>query len=347
MLHRHTDGIEHRVIRVYAAQHGLHRNLVGRQPGERNGGGQRHLRAQQRGVRQPGAVDLADLYLRPGVEDLSAIVGQPTRTAELLTVDRRDRSVQRLRGRCVILLGVFANHPRCQHLRPEDLQGVPHHLDPSPGDRGIVALVEFRRHSGFEQAVQRGGFQVVAALVGNPVGGRYLPTVFAVIPLVPPTVADGEVEPAVESALHAGGAAGLQGTQRVVQPHIAAPVQESGHGHVVVRQERDPVPHLGPVGEPHDLLDQRLTAVVGRMRLACHNHLDRPFLVQQQTLQAIGVAQHQGQSLVGRYPPREPDRQHLGSKAFAIQPNSASGAPRSSQDRRSRRRTSATSCSRS
>ena len=67
-----------------------------------------------------------------------------------------------------------------------------------------------------------------------------------------------------------------------------------------------------PVGEPHHLLDQRLAAVVGRVRLAGHDQLDRPLLVEQQPFQAVRVAQHQGQPLVGRHPPGEPDGQHVG-----------------------------------
>ena len=68
----------------------------------------------------------------------------------------------------------------------------------------------------------------------------------------------------------------------------------------------------GPVGEPHHLLDQRLAAVVGRVGFPGDDQLDRPFLVEQQLLQPVRVAQHQRQPLVGRHPPGEPDGQHVG-----------------------------------
>ena len=141
----------------------------------------------------------------------------------------------------------------------------------------VVALVELRRHRLLQQVVERAGLQVVApVLVGHAVGRRYLPTVFAVVPLVPPAVADRQVQPAVERALHSGRAARLQRPQRVVEPDIAAPVQQPRHRHVVVGQEGDAVAHLGPVGEPHHLLDQRLAAVVGGVGLAGDDQLDRP-----------------------------------------------------------------------
>ena len=71
------------------------------------------------------------------------------------------------------------------------------------------------------------------------------------------------------------------------------------------------MPHLGPVGELDDLLNQGFSAVVGRVRLARDDQLDRPVLVEQQLLQPLGVTQHQRQPLVGRHPAGEPDRQHV------------------------------------
>ena len=140
----------------------------------------------------------------------------------------------------------------------------------------LVALVELRRHGFLQQVVERRRLQVVTTvLVGHPGGRRYRPAVLAVVPLVPPPVADGQVQPTVERALHPRRAAGLQRAQRVVQPDVAAPIQQPGHRHVVVGQEGDAVAHLGPVGELHHLLDQRLAAVVGGVRLAGNDQLDR------------------------------------------------------------------------
>jgi hypothetical protein len=84
-----------------------------------------------------------------------------------------------------------------------------------------------------------------------------------------------------------------------------------GHADVVVGQEHDPVPHLAVVGEPDQLLDQRLAAVVGRVRLAGHHDLDRPLRVQQQRLDPVRVAQHQRQPLVRGHPAGEADGEHV------------------------------------
>ena len=123
---------------------------------------------------------------------------------------------------------------------------MPDPLEPALRDAVAVPLVEQRRHRLADQLVQRGGLERVAAGgVGHAVGGRDLPAVPAVVPLVPPAVPDRDVEPAVERGLHARGAAGLQRPQRVVQPHVAALHQGVRHVHVVVGQEHDPAPDIG------------------------------------------------------------------------------------------------------
>ncbi len=65
------------------------------------------------------------------------------------------------------------------------------------------------------------------------------------------------------------------------------------------------------VGEPHHFLHVPLAAVVGRVRLAGDDDLHRPVRVQQDRPQPRRVAQHQGQPLVGRHPPGEPDGQDV------------------------------------
>ena len=164
---------------------------------------------------------------------------------------------------------VVAHHPAGEHLRPEGLQGVAHHLDPARRLAVGVAVVEQRRDGVLEQVVERGRLEVVAVVgVGDAVGGGDGPAVVAVVHLVPPPVEDRQVEAAVERRLHARRAARLERAQRVVQPHVAARVERLGHRDVVVGQEDDPVAHAGVVGEPDELLDQLLAAVVGRVRLA-------------------------------------------------------------------------------
>ena len=162
------------------------------------------------------------------------------------------------------------------------------HLQPAAGQAGVVvAGVEARRDLALDEVVQRGGLEVVAVVgVVDAVGGRDRPAVLAVVPLVPPAVEDRQVEAAVERGLHARRPAGLERAQRVVQPDVAARVEVLRHRDVVVGQVDDAVPDLGVVGEPHDLLDQRLALVVGRVRLAGDDQLDRSLGVQQQGLAA-------------------------------------------------------------
>ncbi len=66
------------------------------------------------------------------------------------------------------------------------------------------------------------------------------------------------------------------------------------------------------VGELHELLDQPLAAVVGRVGLAGDHELDRPLGVGEQRLEPLGVAQHEREPLVRRHAAGEADRQHVG-----------------------------------
>ncbi len=130
-------------------------------------------------------------------------------------------------------------------------------------------------------------------------------------PFVPPAVQHRGFKAAVQRRLHAAGAARLQRPQRVVQPDVAARVELLRHRHAVVGQEDDPVPDPGVVGEPDQFLDQALAAVVRRVRLARDHDLDRALGVQEQFRQAVAVAQHQRQALVGGHPAREADGQDV------------------------------------
>ena len=232
-------------------------------------------------------------------------------------VDRaRVVAVERTGGRgggCVELADVVADHPGREHLGAQRLQRVADHLQPPRRDSGGVDVVEPRGDLVLDQVVERGGLEVVTSVdVLHAVGGRDRPAVLAVVPLVPPAVEHREVQSAVERRLHAGGAAGLIGAQRVVEPDVAARVEGLGHGDVVVGQEDDAVPDLGVVGEPDDVLDELLAAVVGRVRLAGDHQLDGALGVEQQPLEPLGVAHHQRQALVRRCTPREAHGQHVG-----------------------------------
>ena len=72
------------------------------------------------------------------------------------------------------------------------------------------------------------------------------------------------------------------------------------------------MPDLRAIGELDHLLNECLTGIVGGVRLPCDDQLDRPVRVEQQCLQTLRIAQHQRQTLVGRYPPGESDCQHVG-----------------------------------
>ena len=122
--------------------------------------------------------------------------------------------------------------------------------------------------------------------------------------------------------------------------------QRPGHGHVVVGQERDPVPDLGLGGEAGEVGDQRLAALVGRVGLAGDQQLDGSLLVQQQPGQPLLVLQQQGEPLVGGHPAGEADGQHLRVEGPVDPAELALAGPLASQARFSRPRTSSTSRSR-
>ena len=105
--------------------------------------------------------------------------------------------------------------------------------------------------------------------------------------------------------------------------------------------------HRRVVGEAHELLDQLLAAVVGGVRLAGDDDLDRPLGVQQQRGEPLGVAQHQGEPLVRRHPAGEADGEHvgvehlvdpaeLGLAGAALQPGACAPAARTSATSRAR-----------
>ena len=160
------------------------------------------------------------------------------------------------------------------------MQRVAHHLHPARRDAVLVAVVELRRHrlsragrTARRPPGRRGGPRRAspsAVGISQPFSpsyhsshqpsriDRFSPPLSALfIPDVP----------------HASsGRSGL--FSQTSQPAV----QLAGHRHVVVGQERDAVPHLRAVGELHHLLDQRLAAVVGGVRLARHDQLNRALL---------------------------------------------------------------------
>ena len=59
-------------------------------------------------------------------------------------------------------------------------------------------------------------------------------------------------------------------------------------------------------------LDEPLSAVIGRMRLAGDDQLHRPLRVQQEPLEPVLIPQHQREPLVRRDASREPAREDVG-----------------------------------
>ncbi len=210
-------------------------------------------------------------------------------------------------------LHVLPDHPPGQHLRTEVGEGLADHLDPAVGQPVPAPLVEAGRDPVLQQVVQRRRLQLVAPVVvgGGAVRRGYGPAEVGLVPLVPPAVPHRQVEAAVERRLHPAGAARLQRPQRVVQPHVAAGVELLRHRHAVVGQEDDAVPHPGVVGEPDQLLDQPLAAVVRGVRLARDDDLHRPLRMEQQLHQPVPVAQHQREPLVRGDAAGEADGQHV------------------------------------
>jgi len=101
---------------------------------------------------------------------------------------------------------------------------------------------------------------------------------------------------------------------RGVQPDVDPLDEVARDAHVVVLQEDETPAHSLLAAEVDELLDELLPLVVARVRLPGEDELDRAFLVQEQPLQPLGVAQQECRALVGGEAPREPDRERLGAQ---------------------------------
>ena len=293
-------------VRPYAQ---LDRDVVGREPVEAHAGAHLEPVAGLRLRGMPERVDVVDRDLGPGV-----LRPRATNAASALRLGEAvgaQRDVVRGR-RHVQARDVVLHHPVARRLLAELGHRVAHHAEPRERD-AVLAVVEAGHELVLDEVVERRRLGVVALLVvRRGVGGRDRPAVLAVVPLVPPAVEDREVQHAVERGLHAARAARLERAQRVVEPHVAAGVERLRERDVVVGQEHDPPAHLRVAAEAHELLDEDLARVVGRVRLAADHDLHRTLGVGEQPREPLGVAQHQREALVGRHAPREADREHLG-----------------------------------
>ena len=181
----------------------------------------------------------------------------------------------------------------------------------------MINIVEPRHDLVLDDVIKCLGFKIIAPFpTVRTFGRRDLPAVRRIEPLVPPAVANRQIRCPVNRRLHPRSPARFVRTQRIVHPDIAARVEPLGHGYVVIGKENDVFPDLGIIGKLHHLLDQGLTALVCWVRLACDDDLNPPLLVSQQRLEPCRIAQHQGQPLIGRHPPREAEGNDVGVKGF-------------------------------
>ena len=87
-------------------------------------------------------------------------------------------------------------------------------------------------------------------------------------------------------------------------------VHRAGDPDVVVGNEHEPVTDLGVASQPVDFADQRLSRLVGGVRLAREHELHGPIGVEEHRAQSIHLSEQQGGALVGGESSGEADREH-------------------------------------
>src|SRR5690606_18790610 len=101
------------------------------------------------------------------------------------------------------------------------------------------------------------------------------PAIQAVVPFRPPPIENRKVESTMDGNFLPARSTRLHGAARIVQPHIAARNQRPGDLHVVVLEENDAPSKIRMLRGLHDALDEPLSTLVGRMRLAGVDDLNR------------------------------------------------------------------------
>ena len=100
--------------------------------------------------------------------------------------------------------------------------------------------------------------------------------------------------------------------RRGVLIHTSTPWTSSvGEPHVVVVEEHDVRPRVGPGRELRPLLDQRLALLVARMRLAGDDELNGSLGIGEQAQQARRIREQKIRSLVGGEAAGEAQRQRI------------------------------------
>ena len=209
-------------------------------------------------------------------------------------------------------LDVLRRHPGRAEARPELRDRLSHERDPALRQAGLVALVVRREHLLLEHRVER--LRVGLVLLRLAPGFRAADREPAGrgVRLRPPAVEDRAVEHAVQRGLHARRARRLVGPPRRVQPEVDALHEPPRERHLVVLEEDDASRRGGLAREVHDELDQILALLVGRVRLAGDEHLDRPLGIGEELREPLGTAEEEARALVRREAAGEADREDVG-----------------------------------
>ncbi len=138
------------------------------------------------------------------------------------------------------------------------------------------------------------------------------PAVGPVVAFLPPAVDDAGVGQPVQARLLPAGAAGLMGTDRVIEPDVAAADEMPRHVDVVVLQQHDLAGELRLARVLVDLADQFLRGRIVGMRLAGEDDLHRARWVAQDARKAVGIAEEQRRALIRREAAREAEGQRVG-----------------------------------
>ncbi len=213
-------------------------------------------------------------------------------------------------GRCIQLPHVFLDHPFGAEAGGDGFDALLNNLEPSAWNAIQVALVEQRYDLLFQQPEQL--LRIVSVLrlgVRSLRQGLNAPSVGAVVPLLPPTIEDTEVNHAVERGLLAAGPARLEWGSRSVQPDIDALHQVLCHMHVIVFEESDVTTEFVIVAETQHLVNEVAPRFVGRVRFACKHDLDGPPPIVEQLFESVEIAEEECRTFVGREPSGKSDRE--------------------------------------
>src|SRR6266576_6671903 len=162
-----------------------------------------------------------------------------------------------------------------------------------------------------EHGVERFRVRLVLLRLGRTLGTLDREPDGRGVRLGPPAVEDRAIDHAVERRLHPRRARRLERPPRRVEPDVDALHEPPREGHLVVLEEDDTTRRRGLSREVHDELDQVLPVLVRRVRLAGHEHLNRPLRVGEELREALWPAEEEARALVRREAACEPDREDV------------------------------------